>query len=231
MMTIRSKENSICCCAKQIGDFHKKSGARCEDAVFVKQYPFGTVLTVSDGVGSMRYARTAANAAVWAVRKSFEERNEGTDLTRAIERYYTERIPAKKRGSAAATCLFAVHLYGKGFWIGQAGDGLCFCRTERETIFLNEEKKEERNITYPLIPGRKADWRISFSTEQNIEIMLMTDGISEEIKPGKEGAVMDFLVENLRVKKQASQLRELLRNEIALFSSDDKAIAVYTWEK
>lgn len=237
MMTTIFTMSEVCCGAKRTGESHKERNKRCEDAVLAKEYPFGVILAVSDGVGSHRYARTGANAIVRAVHMTFTELAacglHEEKIGDRIVRHYAEIVPANKHSQAAATCLYAAHLYGIGLFIGQAGDGMICCETEGKQIKMEEPKTESRNEVSPVISDpEKVIWRTEIIEDQNIgkiRLMLMTDGISEEIVPGKEHDMMNFLEEKLSVRKnkQNRVLKLLLRKELDTMSKDDKTIAVY----
>ena len=230
----------ILCSSKQIGKFHKIKNKRCEDAVSAKQYPFGTVMAVSDGVGSKRYARIGANAAVNAVQKSFCDFSENIvefeGVPERIKEYYMGAISPKKLTQADATCLFAAHIYERGLYLGQIGDGLVICQSKKEVVMMRESKSGFSNFVTPLNwKTEKDQWRLKFIPEHELNqvfIALMTDGISEEIMPEKETAFANRLIEKLNGKeKQNTILRSMLRQEIAPYSIDDKALAVYAIQK
>ena len=79
------------------------------------------------------------------------------------------------------------------------------------------------------------NWKIKnlkFDSNINckLELLLSTDGISEDIIPEKREIFFDYFI-NLSSSKKESKLKDTLKNWSVPGSIDDKTVITFSWRK
>lgn len=237
MMTSRSE--NILLGESVTGVAHLRQRRQNQDAVKVRSHGYGCVAAVADGVGSQRYSEYGSRAAVRAVHEVFCAYVRGDVrrgwITQTIASWYAEMVKPAFRSEAATTCLFAAHIYAEGLFLGQAGDGICCGFLNGVPFSLGKERDTFSNLVVPLSVGggKTIDWRTRFIPQKKlreIELMLATDGVSEDLLPGKESAFVRYLLTQVaarEVEEQRKKLRQVLEQWETPLAQDDRTISLY----
>lgn len=240
MMTISPSE-SILLGESVPGAAHLRQHRENQDAVKVRSYGYGCVSAVADGVGSQKYAGYGSRAAVQAVHEVFCAYARGDvdrgRITQTISSRYADMVKPAFRGQAATTCLFAAHIYAEGLFLGQVGDGICCGFLNGIPFSLAEKQDAFSNLVVPLsaVGGKAARWQTQFLPMERlreIELMLATDGVSEDLLPGQEAAFARYLLTRVAARKAAERregLRQVLERWETPLAQDDRTISLYRY--
>ncbi len=243
MTTTSPSEKTLLTGASVPGAAHAAQGRPNQDALRLRRYGFGCVAAAADGVGSQRWAEWGSRAAVRAVHAVFRAYARGDverpQITRAIGARYAALLKPRFRAEADTTCIFLAHLYNKGLFLGQVGDGALCGYINGVPFSLGEKEDGFTNLVVPLSADREAPatvWRARFIPQnklQSVELMLATDGVSEDLLPGREGAFARYLLDRAgacrTLREQAGAVRRVLEAWETPMSRDDKTIGLYRW--
>ena len=234
--SISKKNINIICGATEIGEKHILSREKNQDAVKVKRYGFGCVMTLADGVGSHKFSRFGSRAIVQSVHRTFIDfvkgKVEEDSLTCNINNHFKKCVPMKYLSQAATTCIFAAYIYQTGLFLGQIGDGICIYSIDGNDFILKGKENAFTNIVTPFNAASEDNkWNVMFIPErmikQDLDVLLLTDGLSEDILQGKE---FDFL-KKLKMeivgktnKKASDVIKKLIKTWPVPMSSDDKSL-------
>ncbi len=221
--------------ATETGKKHVLEREKNQDAVKTKCYGFGCVMALADGVGSHKFSRFGSRAIVQSVHRSFIDYVKGafedTYLAKNIRNHFKIRVPGKYQSQSATTCIFSAYLYGEGLFLGQIGDGLCIYSIDGNNYILTEKEDSFSNIVCPFnVLSDDNKWIISFIPEEKIKrelnVLLLTDGLSEDVLKGKEFIFMKGIKDEM-FKKSAKNTSNILKYMIKTWpvpmSSDDKS--------
>lgn len=236
------ESRSILAGATRIGLKHIHEGLCNQDSILFRQYPFGTVLAVADGVGSECYSQYGSESAVKAVHAAFTalatQQIAAAQITDCIMREYVEGIDEEFKDHASTTCIYAAFLMDSGLYLGQAGDGICGGMLNGQDFILRNKADDFTNVVVPLSASRNvSEWTVAFVPVNEIKsgtIMLATDGVSEDIVPGKEGDFIRYVVDHLSelpITAREGYLQHLLENWTTPKSIDDKTFCFYSFRK
>lgn len=155
--------------------------------------PEGDAVAVADGVGSAPLgslgSHTAVALVVGEVRDAARAGGSSSVLGDMLARRYREVTRGDRE--VATTCLFAVatdeHVY-----VGQAGDGLAGVLLADGWRALPSDRGEWANQTdaLPRAAVRCQVWRRA----EVIAVFLATDGVSDDLVPGREAELVRALV-------------------------------------
>ncbi|QCE42401.1 protein phosphatase 2C domain-containing protein [Psychroserpens sp. NJDZ02] len=201
-----------------------------------------SLLVVADGLGSAEHSGFGAKKAIDAVQKAVSEwqKLEKKDikvLIQLVQFYWNLLIGDSdfEKKECATTCLFAyIDKLSNTIILSQLGDGLVMCKTKKETILL--KSAEEYNFTKSLGSSKSyKDWNIKHTDfdSDGFNLLLTTDGISEDLVESKEDQFMEGLIEKMKSTKRNKRngyLHQLLKNWPTKYHTDDKTICI-AWEK
>ena len=232
--TIFSLIDMIAVGCSVIGKSHVKSGKPNQDAFLIKHYPWGQVLAVADGVGSDQNSEYASSAVVTAVDDVFATfQSEDIDqLPMLLCNRFASLMDGAPMRRAGTTCIFCVNHKEAGLILGQIGDGICCGLIDDHPIVLLNKKAAFTNIVEPLTVNSSANsWHVvQYLGVSSASLMLATDGIADDILPGKEVAFTRHLISTVAGKQseeQQRQLTEILEGWATPDSNDDKTVALY----
>lgn len=239
MMTKTSfTNNSIVCGASVIGQSHIMNGTCNQDYFKILKTKYGIAMSVCDGVGSNKYSQFGSKAASKAVNKVFKRYHRGKvtkeSVGEQIEHYYKKYVRRKYRHEASTTCLFAYVFSNNEIIIGQAGDGVILIKLDERFVVFQNKTDDFMNEVSALSCNREYHhWKIKnlkFNPTVNhkLELLLSTDGISEDIIPEKREQFFDHFI-NLSSSGSESKLKETLENWSVPGSIDDKTVITYSW--
>ena len=223
--------------ASVAGPAHRAMRRQNEDQWFGASGTFGSLVVVSDGLGSKSRARHGAKKAGIATLRAVRAWHKaGTcsidDLVRRIEPIWLEEIAPFDREDCAATCLLALaHVSGTAY-LAALGDGMAAVRIRgsiqrvefpRGCAFSNE--------TQSLGSGGVWATRCFECSEIDIAV-LASDGVSDDLHPDRIADFIAWLDEEFAHLQPVVRWRSLCR-ELTQWPTprhlDDKTIAVLTW--
>lgn len=237
MMMTSFIKNSILSGASVVGNSHIANGICNQDFYKIKKTRYGIVMVVCDGVGSNKYSQFGSKAAAKAVIKTFKLYHKGKvpkdSLGKIVERYYKKYVRKKYKKEAGTTCLFVMACANDEIIIGQAGDGFILIKLDDKfVVFQNKIDDFENEVNALSCTKEFCFWKIKnlkFNSKLNkrLDILLSTDGISEDIIPEKRELFLEYFI-NLS-NKDGSKLQEELQNWSAPGSVDDKTVITFSW--
>lgn len=220
--------------ASVVGPRHRAERKLNEDSWLGARGAFGTLVVVSDGMGSRSDARRGARLACRAVLDAVRAWHRANvsdlhELLVSIEPLWRSLIAPSAARDCAATCLFALAQTGGQVHIAAIGDGLALLRTEqglewvvgpRTTGFANE--------TAAL--GHSASWvSRSFPRATGDVVLLATDGVADDLVPERIHGFVQWLMDDFASMAPAERWRAL-RQELTAWPtphhSDDKTLVV-----
>jgi serine/threonine protein phosphatase PrpC len=171
-----------------IGPWHRKNGISNQDFYLKRRYSWGTVVVVSDGLGSKPRSDVGAKAACQAVidaAKVYKE-NKNADfscIARLIHACWLLRISPFLPDDCSATCLFAIQIENE-IKLGRLGDGMIIVYGKNDSFSMTEDKEDTfSNITQCLnYEFQPEQWELKSVHSDDIEaVLLCTDGISDDL--------------------------------------------------
>lgn len=224
--------------ASVAGPSHVQEGSQNQDAFQMMKGNGYIIAVVCDGMGSASKGREGAEAAVQSVLEAMKiwiaAKVQNTErLLKLIHQIWNIKVDQWGGRESATTCLFAILKDDGSGYLARLGDGLILAKTSGTgTIRLAEDKQGFANETRAL--GTVTDlkhWEIKQfeGFQKGDSIMLCSDGISEDIEPGKELGFMQHLKETYGNRwiwcAQRSLTRDL-NNWPTDKHSDDKTICL-----
>lgn len=230
MLSFPTKQRLIIA-ASTIGKTHVSRNMPNQDAYLVEEFENGFCLAVADGVGSDTNSEFASKAAVEAVRDVFI--NYTPEMLNNLHKLLCDSFNVKMQdapvASSGTTCIFCVYLYEQGLFLGQVGDGICSGFVDGEPFVLAEKESDFSNLVHPLVVDCQPNlWKIiHFQGVASIELMLATDGVADDILPGKAPNFSRYLISLVAEFSEAERqnyLTDILQNWETPNSNDDKTI-------
>lgn len=239
MMNLHShSSNAQYAWASVIGPSHILNELPNQDACAVLSLKEGMAFVVSDGVGSKKHSDIGSKEVIKAVKQAIKTwyqfpHASANHLLSLIHTYWEMGILPYDRDDCSATCLFAVILNDNRCIIGQVGDGVILFKLGKDHYVLHEKEDDYVNVTLPLHLARRKDWKIEdFFIDDSFEILLATDGVSEDLIKEKRFHFMTDLVEKISdvkgQKKKNSKIKNMLKKWGNPYNSDDKSLIIYS---
>jgi serine/threonine protein phosphatase PrpC len=222
-----------------IGQTHADLSLLNQDAYMIKEYAFGFILVVADGLGSKPLSDIGSKAACDAVCESARvwgryEHAPVELLIRLIHTSWELRIAPHSKSDCGTTCLFAILFKSGRLVCGQLGDGIIGYGVNNTFRLVLDKDDDFSNLTQSIHGVRGvSEWTcIEEQTgTESFSILLATDGISEDLVQDKR---KDFLVhlqtlikEQPNAKQRNAAIRYMLTNWSAKHSNDDKTLIVF----
>lgn len=219
------------------GPLHIRENLPNQDAFVTRQYSWGHVIAVSDGLGSRQHsdvgARAACNAVLAVARTMARTRRIRIhDALRLLHANWLFALEGYSPYDCAATCLFAIQR-PDFILLGQLGDGAVICNgtevindicliADRELAFSNQtESLTER---FDLKP-----WKVqTIPTEDYDSVFLCTDGISDDLLPSQYHAFSRNLLQTYQAvspQRRTADISRWLTQWPVPGHSDDKTFA------
>lgn len=221
------------------GSLHMEQRLPNQDAYLVRRYAFGTLLVVSDGMGSQKHADVGARAVCRAVSRAFQLWQEsGSTQIRLviplIHALWGLEIDPYPREECGATCLFAFASNKGTLALGQLGDGAVFYRIEEAVRLLKGKEDAFANLTTGMNRIRSLeDWSLAEYDirGRKIGVSLMTDGVSETLVEDRKEAFVELvwrkLAERGSLRERNQIVYEILENWNAVSAGDDRTLVSY----
>lgn len=212
----------------QIGPLHIKNNIPNQDAYVVKQFSWGIIGIVCDGLGSKSYSHIGSNALVKSVvqaSKIFDFDAKDRVLFEPLVRdLWQMNINPYTADETATTLLFGI-VKNKKIYIGRVGDGAIAVLGTNSRL-IEEDKDSFTNYTTPFGRETLIEWKI-YAEEEVDNIVLCSDGISEDIKKER---MLDFFknyvsnYKKLSPLKRNKEIKKWLENWPVRGHTDDKTI-------
>jgi hypothetical protein len=220
--------------ASTVGPRHRAEGKPNEDSWLGARGAFGTLVVVSDGMGSRRDARRGAQmacrAVVETVRAWHKAGANGLEaLLVQIEPHWLALIAPSSARDCAATCLFALaHSCGQ-VHVAAIGDGLALIRTPRGLEWIVGPRAGGfANETHAL--GYSASWTSrSFPRVGGGVVVLATDGVADDLLPEHIDGFVQWLIDDFSGMVPTQRWRALqreLKDWPTPHHTDDKTLVV-----
>ncbi|MBC3803555.1 hypothetical protein GH808_03775 [Acetobacterium fimetarium] len=222
-----------------MGALHTKSRLPNQDSYLVKKLKFGTLLVVSDGMGSHAHAEVGSRAVCRSVSKALQIWNENKCedirlLIPLLHSMWNLDIYPFAKNECGATCLFAfVSVEGKVF-LGQLGDGSIYFDFGKGTEVLKDKDDDFANLTTGINNIRSfEDWILMTvdAFDKPIKLCLMTDGVSETLIENKRSAFVELIWKRISEKANVIERNNLVYRVLNQWnpvnSGDDRTLISY----
>lgn len=219
------------------GPEYRKDGRPNQDAWLSRCAHGAALAVVCDGLGSRPHSAVGARAGCRAVSDAVGHWADIPDappdlLLRLVHALWNLRVYETGRDESATTCLFAVATKDGRLLLAQLGDGLVMLKTSKGTITLEPPTERFGNATTGLgIASDVREWR--FHLEPHFtgaaSILLVTDGVADDLLPEKRADFLEFLVTNYGSRPTTARNRSIakqLRDWPTPRHRDDKTVAV-----
>ncbi len=220
-----------------IGPHHIKNGIPNQDSWMAKQYNWGSVVVVSDGLGSKKHSDHGSQAACLAVLEAVKKYSDieniiPANIIRLIHKKWLEKLAPYAVTDCLATCLFVIQSKNT-ITMGRLGDGLITALGKKDDDNISlEDNKQGSFSNYTQSLNHNIDfeqWEIITVNANNYKaVTLCTDGISDDLLPEKQqDFCKSFVTEFSRqaIKTRNKSIKKMLKNWPVPHHSDDKTIA------
>ena len=223
--------------ASVAGPAHRAIRKLNEDQWLGAYGAFGSLIVVSDGLGSKDRARHGAKkaciATLRAVRTWHKDRTGSLDdLVSLVETLWLEEIVPFDRLDCAATCLLALaHRDGRTY-VAALGDGMAAVR-RRGVIERVEHPRASGFCNETQSLGSGGVWAKRCFERSEIDIaVLASDGVSDDLRSDRLADFVAWLKDEVATFEPAPRWRSL-RRDLKEWPTprhlDDKTIAVLAW--
>lgn len=217
------------------GPSHVRDGLPCQDAWLAVADTRASIAVVCDGLGSRPDSKAGSRAATLAARDAWRlwrrsPVGSAEDLIRLVEVAWRLRLEATPPSAAATTCLiYAEDGHGRAV-LAQLGDGLIARRGSDGSVTVHPARTDGFGLTHALgAPHTLADWSFALSAPlaPGDALVLATDGVSEDLEPGRLGDLACWIIDDLASRPgPGRQLAHELRNWPVPRHQDDKTLLV-----
>lgn len=212
------------------GKRHRQQGQPSQDRVYFGRIRGASVLVVCDGMGSRPLAGKGAEAAVRAAKQAVRQwvsihHPPVGHLVRLIELLWRLQVLPLKAEDCATTCCVVVLQDDMHVTVASLGDATVVYHDTQERFVLTRPPEDYANHTHALGVAHHMDcWHTrSFQAAGPFSLMVMTDGIADDIKPGSHFDLLEDLSPWCQVspQKRWHQLKGLLASS---GGSDDQSL-------
>jgi hypothetical protein len=227
----------VACGASVIGPRHDQLSEPNQDAILLTGNRRGWIFAVADGLGSRSRSDIGAQLACKVAKKALLKSAHAGDLESSIEEIHSswaEAVtPAHIDQSSTTLLLGNVDRHG-AVRVAQLGDGLILIRERGKVAILSPVRPGFSNQTWALSKNHDPSHWVSSTgnlAQPGDGIVLMTDGVSEDIASENLPLFMEAIYKNL-LKRNRRRGRRWLESELAnwatpLHSDDKSLVAVF----
>jgi serine/threonine protein phosphatase PrpC len=216
------------------GPGHIRNNLPNQDSAFVGFIGKYLLVMVCDGLGSHKHSEFGAKILCQIFPNCFKEWSKVKphnfdDFLRLLQSKWLMHVRKFGVDSCGCTCQFAMlNSKGKG-WVAQLGDGMTLIRHNKQITKFTEPKEGFVNETMAMSDSYILPyWRTSKIdlSNQGDRLLIMTDGISEDILPQSEDKFISIFDMFFIQSKRAGQkkLTKELINWPTPHHTDDKTI-------
>jgi len=229
------------CGASVIGPRHLDLGEPNQDAMALTGCRDGWIAAVADGLGSRARsdlgARSACQVSRWILRAASSSFDLPATLP-LIHRQWLEAIEPTTSRDAATTLLFGRVTAEGDVHAAQLGDGLLLVRCAGEFRRITPDRTAYGNQTWALESTHVQDkWSTTQGrlTEPGDGVVLMTDGVADDLEPAQLADFFDALYQDLSTRNRRRG-RRWLQSELndwatPLHSDDKTLVAIFRTSK
>lgn len=215
------------------GPRHLELGEKNQDAMGLRGWRGGWVASVADGLGSRPRSDIGSRYACVVAQRVMGSYPVNLELQRALTQIYsewlTEIFPYSPDDSATTLLLASVSASGK-VRAAQFGDGLLLVRSSGLFRCITQSRSGFGNQTHALSSVHNSRiWSVVEAelTEPGDGVVLMTDGVSDDLASDRLSEFMDALYADLSTRNRRNG-RQWLKSELVDWAtpmhSDDKTI-------
>ena len=216
------------------GPAHFQDNTPNQDAVLVHGVRKGWCVAVCDGLGSRALSHQGAQLAAKIVRLTIREQKDKDLYTpllisQKIQQEWINKV-GKDYSSYETTCLWAWINERGQVQAAQAGDGLLLIRSKGVFSVITPQRDGFGNQTQTLAKAEEGDWSTieCTLTMAGDGVLLMTDGISDDLLPEHLEAFFETVYQKLK-NSNKRHCKRWLTKELIDWSTpkhgDDKSIA------
>lgn len=219
--------------ASVIGPRHLDLGEPNQDAMALTGWRGGWIAAVADGLGSRARSDLGARNACQVSRRILRTTSSSFDLPTTlplIHQEWLEAIEPTTPRDAATTLLFGRVTAEGDLHAAQLGDGLLLVRCAGQFRRVTPYRTAYGNQTWALESTHMQDkWCTTFGqlTEPGDGVVLMTDGVADDLEPAQLAEFFDALYQDLSTRNRRRGRRWLqseLSNWATPLHSDDKTL-------
>jgi len=223
----------ITCGASVIGPRHLDVGEPNQDAMALTGCRGGWIATVADGLGSRACSDLGARSACQVSRRILRAASSSFDLPATlplIHQQWLKAIEPTTPREAATTLLFGRVTAEGDVHAAQLGDGLLLVRCAGEFRRVTSDRTAYGNQTWALESTHMQDkWRTTQGRliEPGDGLVLMTDGVADDLEPAQLADFFDALYEDLSTRNRRRGrcwLQSELNDWATRLHSDDKTL-------
>src|SRR5574344_1515827 len=209
-----------------VGPGHKKLGIKNQDHFLIADIGDLKVLAVADGVGSCRFASYSSKRILRCLANEMKRaRCRIPDLPKfmaSVVARYQRTFRFLKKGMGTTLVAAMISRNGDAYF-AQAGDGLCAWACGGTEGCLKNKDDAFGNLVSPISGTAPFDkWVLQEKHfENDLELLLCTDGVSEDILPDKRTAFLKAMAERCR-KDGVRAIEKVLNDWPTPHSLDDK---------
>lgn len=231
----------VVCGASVKGPRHSDLEQPNQDAMLLTGWHDGWLAAVADGLGSRPHSDIGSCKACQSVRQVFRNTGQLIDLNTALQMIHKQWLavisPYSVSDTATTLLLASVNNIGE-VKAAQLGDGLILVRSGGSFQCISPDREGYGNQTSALEAIHRPDkWleHLCTLTHFGDGIVLMTDGIADDLDPASLSEFMDtlFCVFSKRNKRTSRKwLQKQLENWATPMHSDDKSlVAIFRTSK
>lgn len=221
------------------GLLHQQKNIVNQDSYVVKRYKFGTVLVVSDGMGSHKHSDVGSQAACKAVCDAIQKWVQYNEkdirlLIPIIHGYWNMEIFPYSKKECGATCLVAFVSNEGKLYVAQLGDGNIYISLNNQLELLQVKEDDFSNFTSGMSSIASFDeWTIKEYdiSDKEVKLVLMTDGVSETLIENKKEAFVKLLWQKMGMLESSStrnnMVYSLLNGWNSVNAGDDRTLVCY----
>ena len=223
----------IACGASVIGPRHLDLGEPNQDAMALTGWRGGWIAAVADGLGSRSHSDLGARNACKVSRRNLRASSTSFDLPATlplVHQQWLEAIEPTTPRDAATTLLFGRVTAEGDAHAAQLGDGLLLVRYAGKFRCVTPERTAYGNQTWALESMHLQDKWISTKgllTEPGDGVVLMTDGVADDLEPAHLADFFDALYQDVSTRNRRRGRRWLqseLNDWATPLHSDDKTL-------
>lgn len=231
----------IACGASVIGPRHLDLCEPNQDAMGLAGWRGGWIASVADGLGSRIHSDVGSRCACQIARRAFRASKGNLNLTTMLpsihERWLEAIKPTTPRN--AATTMLLTRVTEQGYvHAAQLGDGLLMMRCAGKFHRITPERVGYSNQTWALESVHLQEkWSMAEGklSQPGDGVVLMTDGVADDLEPDQLDEFMGALYLDLRMRSRRSGRRWIqseLNNWATPMHSDDKTlVAIFRTSK
>ena len=227
----------VACGASVIGPRHDQLAEPNQDAILLSGNRGGWIFAVADGLGSRTRSDIGAQLACKIAKQSLRKNEHADELESSLEKIHSAWVEAvsPEHVDQSSTTLLLGSVTRQGVVrVAQLGDGLILMRERGKFTVLSPSRTGFSNQTCALSRNHEPSQWVSGTgnfANPGDGVVLMTDGVSEDIDSANLPEFMEALYRNV-FRRNRRRCRRWLERELSnwatpLHSDDKSLVAVF----